>query len=78
MNIIQELESLKSYVASLAKTDEIYCTFPPQHGFAAGATVEGIISKIDLIEDKLKKESEKDTGFVCSKLNDLLQKIGIK
>lgn len=79
MDIIQELEQLKSYVAGLARTDIEYCTYPPQHAFSAGVTVEQIISKIDSIEDKIKKEFKKDdVGSICSKLSNFLQKIGIK
>lgn len=52
MDIIQELESLKSFIAGLARTDMEYCSLPPQHGFAQGTTVESVIKKIDDILNK--------------------------
>jgi hypothetical protein len=55
MNIVQELEDLKSFVAGLARTDMEYCTMPPQHGFAEGTTVESVIRKIDKIIDHSKE-----------------------
>lgn len=68
MDIIQELENLKSYVAGLARTDVIFTSMPPQHGFSSYATVESVISEIDLIENKVKKESEKNKSINCKVL----------
>lgn len=53
MDFIQELEDLKTYVAGLARTDMEYTCYPPKHGFAAGATVEDLIQKIDQIKVSL-------------------------
>lgn len=66
VDIIQELENLKSYVAGLARTDIIYTSLPPQHMFSTGATVESIISEINLIEEKIKQE--KDKSINCAAL----------
>lgn len=53
MDFIQELEDLKTYVAGLVRTDMEYTCYPPKHGFAAGATVEDLIQKIDQIKVSL-------------------------
>ena len=53
MDFIQELEDLKTYVAGLARTDMEYTCYPPKHGFAAGATIEDLIQKIDQIKISL-------------------------
>lgn len=60
MDIIKELEDLKSYVAGLARTDMVLTSFPPKHSFASWAGVEDVITKIDLIEDKIKKDATKE------------------
>lgn len=49
MEFIQQLENLKTYVASLARTDMVYTSMPPKHGFSNGATVESVIEEIDKI-----------------------------
>lgn len=56
MDLIQELEQLKAFVAGLACTDMEYCTMPPQHGFAQGATVESVIQKIEQIQSNWTKD----------------------
>lgn len=66
VDIIQELENLKSYVAGLARTDIIYTSLPPQHMFSTGTTVESVISEINLIEEKIKQE--KDKSINCAAL----------
>lgn len=58
MDFIQELEDLKTYVAGLARTDMEYTCYPPKHGFAAGATVEDLIQKIDQIKVSLTSVKE--------------------
>lgn len=50
MNIIQELDNLKAYIAGLARTDIVLTSMPPQHNFSAGATVENVIGKIEEIQ----------------------------
>lgn len=60
MDIIKELEDLKSYIAGLARTDMVLTSFPPKHSFASWAGVEDVIAKIDLIEDKIKKDATKE------------------
>jgi len=50
MNIIQELDDLKTYVAGLARTDYILTSMPPQHNFSTTATVESVINKIEKIQ----------------------------
>ena len=50
MNIIQELDNLKNYVAGLARTDYILTSMPPQHNFSTTATVESVINKIEKIQ----------------------------
>lgn len=49
MDIIKELENLKSKVAGKASTSIVLTSCPPQHPFAAGVSVESIISDIDNI-----------------------------
>jgi len=68
MNVVQELEELKAFVAGLARTDMEYCTMPPQHGFAEGATVESVIRKIDKIIDH-SKESDIYTFSTDASIN---------
>ena len=60
MDIIKELEDLKSYIAGSARTDMVLTSFPPKHSFAPWVGVEDVIAKIDLIEDEIKKEATKD------------------
>lgn len=50
MNIIQELDNLKAYIAGLARTDMVLTSMPPQHNFSAGATVENVIREIEKIQ----------------------------
>lgn len=68
MDVVQELEELKAFVAGLARTDMEYCTMPPQHGFAEGATVESVIRKIDKIIDH-SKESDIYTFSTDASIN---------
>lgn len=58
IDIIQEIEDLKSYVAGCASTNELYTTYPPQHPWAAGTTVEQVISRIDQLEKKIIADQE--------------------
>lgn len=67
MDIIKELEDLKSYIAGLARTDMVLTSFPPKHGFDPWVGVEDVIAKIDLIEDKINKDATKDQ-LVSSKV----------
>lgn len=50
MNIIQELDDLKTYVVGLARTDYILTSMPPRHNFSTTATVESVINKIEKIQ----------------------------
>ena len=49
MDIIKELENLKSRIAGKASTSIELTSYPPQHPFAAGVSVESVISDIDNI-----------------------------
>ena len=73
MDIIQELEDLKRYIAGLARTDMEFCTLPPQHGFSSSATVEQVLSKIDLIENKIKENSHKNISINCVALKEFIK-----
>lgn len=73
MNIIKELEDLKSYVAGLARTDISYMSMPPKHGFATGATVEDILAKIDIIENKVKQELNENSSINCTALKAFIK-----
>jgi hypothetical protein len=50
MNIIQELDNLKAYIAGLARTDMVLTSMPPQHNFSTTATVENVIREIEKIQ----------------------------
>lgn len=56
MDIIQELDDLKAYVAGLARTDMVLTSMPPQHNFSPTATVESVVKEIEAIQSKLIKE----------------------
>ncbi len=73
MNIIKELEDLKSYIAGLARTDMSYLSMPPKHGFATGATVEDVLAKIDIIENKVKQELNEKGSINCTALNAFIK-----
>ena len=73
MDIIKELEDLKSYVAGLARTDMEFCTMPPQHGFSSSATIEQVLSKIDVIENKAEQELNKNNSVNCTALNAFIK-----
>lgn len=73
MDIIKELEDLKSYVAGLARTDMEFCTMPPQHGFSSSATIEQVLSKIDIIENKVKQELSENSSVNCTALNAFIK-----
>lgn len=73
MNIIKELEDLKSYIAGLARTDMSYMSMPLKHGFATGATVEDVLAKLILLENKAKQELNKNSSINCTALNAFIK-----
>ena len=73
MNIIKELEDLKSYIAGLARTDMSYMSMPLKHGFATGATLEDVLAKLILLENKAKQELNKNSSINCTALNAFIK-----
>lgn len=73
MNIIKELEDLKSYIAGLARTDIELTSFPPKHVFAPWVGVEDVLAKIDAIENKAKQELNENNSINCNALNAFIK-----
>ena len=63
IDIIQEIENLKSYAASNASHSFLLPTNPPQHPWGAGTSVEQMIKRLDSLKEKIiadQKENQED------------------
>ncbi len=72
MDLIQEVNKLISKIAGKASSTIILPTAPPQHPFAAGVSVEQIISEINVlkkqIQDFLSSIDQTNRGFNYSEI----------
>lgn len=50
MDIVQEIDQIISDVAGMASTSIMLPTSPPQHPFAAGTSVEQVITKLEVLK----------------------------
>lgn len=62
IDIIQEIEDLKSYVAGKAATNTLFPSYPPQHPWAAGTSVEQMINKLDELKEKIISDQKDNQG----------------
>lgn len=74
MDLIQELKNLKSTVAGMASSEVMLPTLPPQHPFAAGISVERVVSEIDQMITKLTsiKDGEGNNSTAACRLRSFI------